>query len=71
MVDVEGVFDGVVVGVELIVIEAVRADEEVAVEVVLAVEEGVGAEEGVLDGVWLMVLVPETDGVVVLLGVWV
>ena len=69
MVDVEGVFDGVVVGVELIVIEAVRAEEELAVEVVLAVEEGVGAEEGVLDGVCVIVSVLVPDEVVVLLGV--
>lgn len=65
MADVEGVFDGVVVGVELIVIEAVRADENVAVEVVLPVDEGVGAEEGVFDGVCVVVSVVVTDGVVV------
>jgi len=45
------VFDGVVVGVELIVIDADWEDETVLVEVVLAVKEGVGFDVGVFDGV--------------------
>jgi hypothetical protein len=67
--DMDGVLEGVVVGVELIVIDAEREDEELAVRVVLAVEEGVGAEEGVLEGVCVLVSVLVTEGVVVLLGV--
>jgi hypothetical protein len=39
------------VGVELIVIDAVLEDEEVIVEVLEGVEEGVGADVGVFDDV--------------------